>query len=254
MRLVSFSKSLLFVCRVVAVIVFVASTGVLSHTVAQDSVHSKKGTSIVVDDFESYSTGVFPQGWVFVRSKNEFASYEETKDPGERVEVRSEGGNQFVRLVTKGEVLRYSKRNGVDFDWNVNSHSYISWRWRALQLPDGASERDKNDTGGAVYVTFGTDWLGRPKSIKYTYSSSLPVGTVVDFGALKVLVVDSAREPNTGTWKRVQRNVVRDYRQVFGGQPPDRPVSITVWSDSDTTGDTARVDIDDISLLPGGRQ
>lgn len=238
--------------RVVGLFALLAGTGLLSHTVAQDSVHSGSTGSIVVDNFEDDSTGTFPGGWVFVRSKNEFASYEETTDPGETVEVRQEGGNRFVRLITEGEALRYTKRNDVDFDWNLNAHPYLSWRWRALKLPEGASEREKNDTGGAVYVTFGTDWLGRPKSIKYTYSSSLPVGTVVSFGALKVLVVDSAREPNTGKWKQVQRNVIQDYRQIFGGSPPDRPKSITIWSDSDTTGDTARVDIDDIELLPSG--
>jgi Protein of unknown function (DUF3047). len=99
-------------------------------------------------------------------------------------------------------------------------------------------------------VTFGSDWLGRPKSIKYTYSSSLPVGTTVSFGPLKVIVVDSAREPRAGEWETVQRRIRDDYRQVFGGSPPDRPVSITLWSDSDTTGDEAVVDIDDLELLP----
>lgn len=239
-----------FFSRVFAVIVLLGGTGLLSNTVAQDSVHSEGGASIVVDDFEKTAPGAFPDGWVFVRSKDEFASYEETRDEGETVEVRTSDGNRFVRLITEGEALRYSKVNGKDFNWNVNTHPYITWRWRALKLPDGASERDKNDTGGALYVTFGTDWLGRPKSIKYTYSSSLPIGSVVSFGALKVIVVGSAREPGTGTWKTVQRNVVQDYRQVFGGKPPKRPVSITIWSDSDTTGDTAQVDFDDIALLP----
>ncbi|WP_232798042.1 DUF3047 domain-containing protein [Salinibacter altiplanensis] len=180
----------------------------------------------------------------------EVRSYEETRDDGETMEVREADGNRFVRLITKGEALRYTKRNGVDFEWNLQDHPRLRWHWRAHTLPEEASEKDQNDAGGAVYVTFGSDWLGRPKSIKYTYSSSLPVGTTVSFGPLKVIVVDSAREPDTGAWKTVQRRIRDDYRQVFGGSPPDRPVSITLWSDSDTTGDEAQVDIDDIELLP----
>lgn len=187
---------------------------------------------------------------MFVESEEEIRSYEETRDAGETVEVREENGNRFVRLITNNAALRYTKRNGVDFEWNLKEHPRLQWRWRANELPEGASEKDKNDTGGAVYVTFGTDWLGRPKSIKYTYSSSLPVGTTVSFGPLKVIVVDSAREPHLGEWKTVQRRIRDDYRQVFGGRPPDRPVSITLWSDSDTTGDEAVVDVDDIKLLP----
>jgi len=207
-------------------------------------------SAIVIDRFEDDAPGAFPGGWVFVKSEQDIRSYAETRDAGETVEVREEDGNRFVRLITNDAALRYTKRNGVDFEWNLKTHPRLSWRWRALHLPEGASERDQNDTGGALYVTFGTDWLGRPKSIKYTYSSSLPVGTVVDFGNLYVIVVDSAREPRTGEWKRVERNVRQDYRQVFGGSPPDEPVSITLWSDSDTTGDRATVDLDDITLRP----
>lgn len=214
------------------------------------SAQNTSSDPIVIDDFESHEVGTFPQGWVFVSESKEIKTYEESRDPGEKVVVKESGDNKFVRLITKGEALRYTKRNGVDFEWNLEAHPRLKWRWRALELPEGASEKGKNDTGGAVYVTFGTDWLGRPKSIKYTYSSSLPVGTVVSFGPLKVIVVDSAVEPRQGEWQAVERNVITDYRQVFGGSPPDRPVSITLWSDSDTTGDEAKVDFDDIKLLP----
>lgn len=209
--------------------------------------------AVLVDDFESDETGAPPQGWVFVTSDRDILSPREALDDGEEFYVAEENGNRFVRTVTKGEALRFSIRNGHEFDWTLTSHPRLKWRWRALELPEGASEKDKNDAGGAVYVTFGKDWLGRPKSIKYTYSSSLPVGTVVSFGPLKVIVVDSAREPRLGEWKTMQRDVVRDYKQVFGGSPPDRPVSITIWGDSDTTGDESKVDFDDITLVPPHR-
>ncbi len=238
--------------RAVVVGVLCGSVGVWAPTsIAQDSTAPAEGAGgIVVDDFEGKPSGEPPEGWVFVKSNKKILSYEEAREPGEEMVVRQENGNHFVRLRTENEAFRFSKRNGVDFEWDLTTHPRLSWRWRALHLPEGASERGKNDTGGALYVTFGTDWLGRPKSIKYTYSSSLPVGTVVDFGNLYVIVVDSAREPRMGEWKRSTRNVREDYRQVFGGRPPDRPVSITLWSDSDTTGDRATVDIDDIALRP----
>lgn len=217
---------------------------------AQNNGPASSNDALVVDSFEDYEPGTFPDGWVFVESKDEIHTYEETKGPGREVSVQEEDGNRFVRLITKNDYLRYSKRNGVDFDWNLEKRPQLAWRWRALTLPEGASEKGQNDVGGALYVTFGTDWLGRPKSIKYTYSSSLPVGTVVSHGPLRVIVVDSAVGPRMGEWKTVQRNVVNDYRQVFGGEPPDRPVSITLWSDSDTTGDESKADFDDIKLIP----
>lgn len=235
--------------RIVIAVLVILVACVLPST-AQDEGASPVQGSIVVDDFQDDEPGTFPGGWVFVKSKEKVLSYEETKNPGETVVVKEEAGNHFLRLITKGQAIRYTKRNGVDFDWSLKEHPRLKWRWRALTLPEGASERGKNDTGGAIYVTFGTDWLGRPKSIKYTYSSSLPIGTVVDFGSLYVIVVGSAQEPGLGEWKTVQRNIMNDYRQIFGDRPPNRPVSITIWSDSDTTGGEAKVDIDDIMFLP----
>src|SRR5690625_7612951 len=109
-------------------------------------------------------------------------------------------------------------------------------------LTDCANEASNNDTGAAVYVTFDTDWLGRPRSIKYTYSSTLPVGTVVRFGPLRVIVTDTGAD-GIGDWRQVDRDVVRDYQQVFGGDPPDRPLSITLWRDSDGTTPSAQADL-----------
>ena len=207
----------------------------------------------IIDNFEQYEADAIPNQWVRVNSKSDVQPAAESLEPGERFEVLEEDGNQFVRLYTKDEYIRFSQRNGKEFDWNLKEHPRLKWRWRALHLPEGASEKDENDTGGAVYVTFGTDWLGRPKSIKYTYSSTLPVGTTVSFGPLKVIVVESGREPRTGAWKTEVRHVRSDYRQVFGDDPPNRPVSITISGDSDSTHDMSKVDIDDITILPSHR-
>lgn len=204
----------------------------------------------VVANFEGATIQEAPDNWVYVTSRREIWTPEQAREPGEQFFVAAEDGNQFIRFVTENEAQRYSQRNGHELDWSLSDHSRLRWRWRAHHLPEGASEKGENDTGAALYVTFGTDWLGRPKSIKYTYSSSLPVGTVVDFGVLYVIVVDSAHASHLGEWKTVERNVRDDYRHLFGGTPPDRPLSITIWSDSDTTGGTARADFDDILLLP----
>lgn len=208
----------------------------------------------VVDDFEANQAGAYPRDWRFITSSKEAQPLAKQMNEQEKFYVVEERSNKFVRAYTSGEAQRITLRNDVDFDWSLDRHPRLQWEWRARQLPEGASEKDKNDAGGAVYVTFGSDWLGRPISIKYTYSSTLPVGTVVEQGPLRVLVVDSAAEPGMGGWQTVQRDVIADYRQLFGGAPPNQPVSITLWSDSDTTGGEAEVDFDDIKLLPPYQQ
>jgi hypothetical protein len=210
------------------------------------------GTSVLIDNFESYPTGAFPDRWVYVERDRDIRTHEQLKADGEapgEVTVRQESSNQYVQLVARNDVVRYTQRNGPDFNWNVRQHPIVQWRWRAERLPKGASERDQNDTGAALYVTFDTDWIGRPKSIKYTYSSSLPVGTTVDFGSLQVIVVDSKATSEMNVWHTATRHVANDYQRLFGEAPPKRPLGITIWSDSDTTGGVARVGFDDIRLL-----
>ena len=226
--------------------------GASPETWAQGGAHQNAPSAgpITVDDFERYDAGEPPDQWVRVNSETEVRSAEQAIGDGEEFAVVEQDGDQFVRLYTQGEYIRFSQRTGKEFEWNLNTHPRLAWRWRALELPEGASEKGTNDTGGAVYVTFGKDWLGRPKSIKYTYSSSLPVGTVVSFGSLTVIVANSAVEPHQGAWQSVQRDVASDYRQVFGEKPPRRPVSITISGDSDSTNGVSKVDIDDIRLLP----
>lgn len=207
----------------------------------------------LVADFESDTLGGPPQQWRDTRGRDLVRlSKEGVMNEDKNVYVRRENGNQFARIHTDGKALRVvmTKKNGLD--WSLRKRPVLQWKWRAKALPKGANEKDgdRNDTGGAVYVTLGTDWLGRPKSIKYTYSSALPVGTTVDYGPLQVLVVASKTEQGLDKWITHERNVVKDYKRLFGEKPPnDSPFAITIWSDSNTMNSVGTIDFDDLLLL-----
>lgn len=213
----------------------------------------------LLDDFESDTPGAPPGKWRANR-RRELVPLTKGDVMTERKNayVRSEKDNQFARIRTDAKALRVvlTRRNGLN--WNLEKRPILQWKWRAMVLPEGGDEkRDAtNDTGGALYVTFDTDWLGRPKSIKYTYSSSLPVGTTVDYGPLKVLVVASGEEQGREHWVRHERNVIEDYKRLFGDAPDKTPGVVAMWSDSDTLDETATIDVDDILVLsqPSDRQ
>ena len=205
---------------------------------------------ILVDDFESYRVDGLPTKWKFIDGQQKLVPVtEEIMSREEYFVVQREQGNKFLRAVTKDRAHRLLLSNEDLGGWDLERHPYLSWRWRALRLPKGAREDEDrlNDTGAAIYVTFSRDWLGRPRSIKYTYSSTLPVGTVVSYGRLKVIVASSGAD-GIGRWRSIERNVVDDYRNVFGGEPPARPISVMLWSDSNSVHDVAEVDFDDIML------
>ena len=208
----------------------------------------------VLASFESQKPGTPPNGWRTNRDRNLVRL---TKDgvmtARHNVYVRGDSTNQFVRLHTEDYGFRVIRSHKNQLDWNLDKRPYLRWRWRAKALPDGGNEKydRSNDTGGALYVTFDTDWLGRPKSIKYTYSSTLPVGTTVDYGPLKVLVVASKPEQGTDKWISHERNVVQDYKRLFDEEPDKTPLAFVLWSDSDTLDETGTIDFDDILLLSG---
>jgi len=206
---------------------------------------------IVVEDFESYEAEGVPDEWMTTKGSHEpIPVTPETMDDRERYIIKSEDSNKFVRAIVNDQAHRLIKLNDDGLDWDVTVRPILSWEWRAIELPKGAREdqRDRNDTGAAVYVYFGKDWLGRPRGIKYTYSSTLPVGTTKSYGPLKVLVVATPSLHPTGKWYYMARDVEADYRKLHGKDPSPRPSAILLWSDSDTMDTTAIADFDNIVL------
>ena len=205
----------------------------------------------LIDDFEAYKDGELPKKWKYLVDRGLEYVQPRHMRPDEEFFVVEEGKNKFLRAYTDGEAVHLTMANEKDgFDWNIETYPYLSWDWRAVELPDGAREDkpDLNDAGLGLYVIF--DFKGlirRPVSIKYTYSSTLPVGTVLKQGKLRVIVVSSAVD-GFGDWEHIERNVFEDYRDVFGGNPPERPLIIRLWSDSDNTGKTGKGDFDNIML------
>ena len=205
-------------------------------------------TTVVLENFEADAEGGLPAAWSFFsRTNRRFEAPDRLMDAEGRFFVMQEHGNRFLRAYTAGTARRISLP-GEAFHWDLPELPYLRWTWRARRLPEGAREDRVNDSGAAVYVSFAkTDWLGRPLSIKYVYSTALPRESVVSTGNVKIIVVSSGLE-ETGEWVQVTRNVVEDYRNIFGAAPPNAPTTITLWSDSDNTNSVAEVDFDNIML------
>ena len=210
----------------------------------------------LIDDFEAYRDGDLPERWKYIEDHKLVFVKERHMRPKEEFFVVEEDGNKFLRAYTNDEAVHLTMANEEDgFDWDLRTHPYLSWDWRANKLPQGAREDNSalNDAGLGFYVFFSFKGLiKRPVSIKYTYSSTLPVGTVLKQGKLRVIVV-ACGEEGFGEWSRIERNVYQDYIDVFGKDPPNRPLSIRLWSDSDNTGDIGEGDFDNILLTKDAR-
>lgn len=218
----------------------------------EEPLREMENGTLVIDDFEDESVGSLPSGWYNRDGKREVTHPAESRLF--HYSVQEEDGNKFLHYEhTDARHLNFplAKRNGL----NIFETPVLSWKWRIHKLPEGANEDNNNlnDTAASIYVVFD---MGRvalfkkvPKSIRYTWSSTLEEGTMTSklFGNQKIVVVESG-EDEKGEWITLERNIVEDYRRFFGDDPPKKPLAILLLSDGDSTGSMAIADYDEIKL------
>jgi hypothetical protein len=174
-------------------------------------------------------------------------------------------------LRAESEAAASALYRGLDVD--LQAYPRLTWRWKiANVLVKGDARRKEGDDYAArVYVTFrydparATPWL-RAKygalrllygadpphaALNYVWDNRLPPGTVLDNAytdRAKMMVLRSGAA-EVGRWVTETRNVVEDYRRVFGGDPP--PVAgVAVMTDTDDTGERAIAWYDALAFLP----
>jgi hypothetical protein len=103
--------------------------------------------------------------------------------------VQKEDDNHFLRFDgIKGKHLSYPL---ADKPIKLSELPFLNWKWRAIELPEGANEDDEktNDAVLSVYVVYKILRFSRlPKVIRYSWSSSLEKGTILtkNFGKQKI--------------------------------------------------------------------
>ena len=192
-----------------------------------------------IDDFESYPAGKFPskwRTWPFQRGKASSV-----------YKVSQEENNKFLSAFDDKDISVQTLR---DFGWNLERTPVLSWKWRAKTLPINANETNPatNDSACGVYVVISK---ARQEMIKYTWSTTAPVGTAYEKRAGKafIIVLDSGNE-KLGKWVSRKIDVEADYKKYFG-RPLDRdPVAIAVLTDGNATHSAAACDYDDFQVSP----
>jgi hypothetical protein len=138
----------------------------------------------------------------------------------------------------------------VEFD--IREYPWLSWRWRVERLVDGENLRRKrgSDASARVYVYFNTKGFPwQKRNLDYVWSRTLPVGTELSSAYTnqsKIIVVESGSE-RAGQWLSVSRNLLDDYRRLFGEEPP-RAAAIGLMVDTDNTRSEALARFDDVLI------
>ena len=188
--------------------------------------------------FEPDEVGKFPSGWLSWDKNNAAKVYS----------VQVEGGKKFLHADSKGS----RDQIGYERKWVLKEFPILQWQWRPLLFPVGTNEREKsgNDSVLGLYIIFG-HWPFI-KTIKYIWSDNLPVGIFFNSPfskGTKILVIRSGRSM-MGTWVQERRDVLLDYRQLFGeGEKNPVATGIGILTDSDNTNSHAIGDYAEIQAL-----
>ncbi len=189
--------------------------------------------AVVVEDWSKLPAGSrgIPQGW---KGQNWGSpAYDltiEEASPQKVLHLRSKNEGSTITKEIKGKV-------------DLRQTPILEWRWKVVTLPKGGDSRRKetDDQAAQIYVA----WPRFPEAVRsriigYVWDTTAPVGTIVKSqktGTITYVVVRSG-PAELGQWITEQRNVVEDFRKVYG-EAPDNPGTVSVAIDSNDTGSTA---------------
>ena len=190
----------------------------------------------VLENFEQYGNNGFPSKW---RASND--------DAKTIYRIESESGNHFLRARADNKAVQI----GLEHTFDPKNQPRLKWRWRVSQMPPGADERvsGKHDAAAQVYIIF--DNRVWPRVVKYTWSSSLPVGTqfTSPLYSRNKGIVRRSGQPDPKRWYEEEVNFLEDFKRLFGDEP-GKVQGIAILTSSDATKTTAGADYDDFVLLP----
>ncbi|MFQ5702672.1 MAG: DUF3047 domain-containing protein [Gemmatimonadales bacterium] len=195
---------------------------------------------ITLEDFEGSPVGEMPAAWTWKPKDN---------DKRKPYVVSEENGNRYLAATDTGESVIIGK----DIKWNLKKYPFVSFRWRAHEIPEGADERydKKVDSAAGIYFIYKNKLGLIPESVKYVWSSTLPVGAAMQRKGLGKpwMVVAETGTDHLGEWRTYVFNMAEAYTKTYGGKPPNKPIGIGILSDANSMKGHAYADYDDIRAL-----
>src|SRR2546425_440703 len=187
----------------------------------------------VVEDWSGAKAGTtgIPPGWEKQRWGSPQYDFTVVEDGGQKVlHLKSAKDSSNISKEIKGKV-------------SLKDTPVLEWTWKVVTLPRGGDSRRKetDDQAAQVYVT----WPRFPETVRsqvigYVWDTTAPAGAVVKSqktGTVTYVIVRSGPS-ELGKWITERRNVLDDFKKIYGETPED-PSILSIGIDSDDTGSSA---------------
>jgi hypothetical protein len=191
------------------------------------------GGPVVVEDWHSYPLGTrgIPGDWKGQSWGKPTYDLEIVADNGQpSLRLRSNGGNSTISRDLRASV-------------DLKETPVLQWSWKVMTLPGGghACRKSTDDQAAQLYVV----WLRAPESLRsriigYVWDSTAPPGTICksEKSSMVTYIVLRSGFDELGKWVTERRNVVEDFRAIYG-EAPDNPSALSLSIDSDDTRSSA---------------
>lgn len=134
---------------------------------------------------------------------------------------------------------------------NPEQYRYLRWSWKIAGTVRNGDETTKagDDYAARVYVVFPGRFFWQTKAINYIWANRLSRGAFTPnaFTAGAMMVAVESGPERAGQWITEERDVLADYRRLFGGEPREIG-AIAVMTDTDNTGGEATAWYGEISI------
>ena len=173
----------------------------------------EKKEVLVVDRFsEGLNDQGLPRGW----------SLEKSLSKESKISIEQDKEGNVLHLLSVYDAFGLKKEMSFD----IRKYPYLTWRWKALQLPKGGDirKRDTDYQAGQVYVLFPRfPTTVNTRSVGYIWDSNAPrgsSGTSTAYSKMRYFVLQSGTgKLDQWTWET--RNVYEDYKKLFGEEPTE---------------------------------
>ncbi len=152
--------------------------------------------------------------------------------------LAKENGRTVVQATSKAAASGLVKK----IKFNPLKYRYLRWSWKVENTITGGDAKIKagDDYAARLYIVFPGYFFWQTKAINYIWANRLPKGDFVPnpyTDHAMMLAVESGPSL-TGKWLKEERDILSDYRRLFGEEPKEAS-AIAIMTDTDDTGESA---------------
>jgi hypothetical protein len=188
---------------------------------------------VLVEDWSGYAVGGkgIPNGW---KGQN-------WGSPKYDLTVVSNDGHNVLQMRSANDGSTISRE--IKGTVNLKETPILEWSWKVTVLPQGGNSCRKatDDQAAQVFVV----WPRFPEAVRsqiigYVWDTTQPPGTICKSektGTVTYVVVRSGTA-DLGKWLTERRNIVEDYKKIYGSEP-EGPSALAIAIDSNDTNSKA---------------